>query len=67
MNQQKKKVSDIMIQSFKAYNENAFNNLIFLIGSNLSILLIMLCAAAFVFLYLKEEVTMSVQEEQNIV
>ncbi|MBO6230655.1 MAG: hypothetical protein IK990_15120 [Ruminiclostridium sp.] len=56
-----------MIQSFKAYNENAFNNLIFLIGSNLSILLIMLCAAAFVFLYLKEEVTMSVQEEQNIV
>ena len=56
-----------MIQSFGAYNENALNHLIFLIRSNFSILLILLCTGAFVFLYLKEEVLLSVQEEQNIV
>ena len=56
-----------MIQSFSAYNENALNSLIFLICSNFSILLIMLCTGAFVFLYLKEEIMMSAQEEQNIV
>ncbi len=55
-----------LMASFLAFNENAFTSLLFLVKTNLSSLLIIVCAAAFVFLYLHEEIVMSVREEQNI-
>lgn len=57
---------DKLMASYLAFNENAFNSLLFLIKTNFSSLLIIICAAAFVFLYLHEEIVMSVREEQNI-
>ncbi len=41
-------------------------SLYYLMSTNLSYVLIILCAAAYAFLYLKDEITMSVREEQNI-
>lgn len=55
-----------IVMSFCAFNENAFNSLYYLMSTNLSYVLIILCAAAYAFLYLKDEITMSVREEQNI-
>lgn len=55
-----------ILASFSAFNENAFNTLLFLTSTNISYILIIACTAAFVFLYLKDELIMSVREEQNI-
>lgn len=57
---------DKLVTSLAAYNQNAYSHLVYLMSTNLSFVLIIICAAAFVFLYLKEEIEMSVREEQNI-
>lgn len=55
-----------LITSLIAFNQNAYSHLAYLVSTNLSFILIIACAAAFVFLYLKEEIDLSVREEQNI-
>jgi len=59
-------VMNKLVESFLAFNQNAANHLVYFFSTNLSSLLIVISAAAFVFLYLKEEIALSTREEQNI-
>lgn len=54
------------LQSFGAFNVNGFNNLIYIMSSNLWSILIALGAAFTVIMKLKEETDYAVREEQSI-
>jgi len=56
-----------MWQSFRAFNINAINNFIYIITSNLWFFLIIIGVIGTIILLLKEEVDISVKEEQNII
>lgn len=51
--------------SFLAFNQNALVYLAYTVSNNLWYILIAVCAAVSVFLYLKEEVVATVREEQQ--
>ena len=55
-----------MLQSFYAFNANGFNNMLYIMTSNLWSILIAFSAAITVLMKLKEESDYSVREEQNI-
>lgn len=56
-----------MLASFLAFNINALNNFIYLLTSNLWSFLMIIALAGTVILRLKEEIDMSVREEQNVI
>ncbi len=53
--------------SFRAFNINAFNNMIYTFQSNGWFALIAICAVVLTMVSLREELTYVVTEEQNIV
>lgn len=61
------KRSVIILNSFVAFNVNAVNNFIYMLTSNLSFFLIVGGVIGTIVLQLKEEVDISVREEQNII
>lgn len=56
-----------ILQSFLAFNINAFNNLIYIMETNLWIILTMFGAIAIIIMNVKEEIEDYVTEEQNII
>ena len=56
-----------ILQSFLAFNINAFNNLIYIMETNLWIILTMVGAIAIIIMNVKEEIEDYVTEEQNII
>lgn len=56
-----------IIESFIAFNINAFNNLLYIVETNLWIILSIVGAVAIVIMNLKEEIEDYVTEEQNII
>ncbi|WP_368189044.1 hypothetical protein [Blautia sp. 1033sp1_1033st1_G9_1033SCRN_220408] len=55
------------MQSFLAFNINAFNNLLYITKTNLWIILTIIGAIAIVVMNVMEEVEDYVTEEQNII
>ena len=56
-----------ILQSFLAFNINAFNTLIYIMETNLWIILTMFGAIAIIIMNVKEEIEDYVTEEQNII
>ena len=56
-----------IIDSFLAFNQNAFSYLTFTITNNLWYLLIAAGVIACIVLYLREEVAVTVREEQQVI
>mgnify|MGYP006867971614 CR=1 FL=1 len=56
-----------ILQSFMAFNVNAFNNMIYVTKTNLWIILTIVGAIAIVAMNIKEEIEDYVTEEQNII
>lgn len=56
-----------LLTSFEAFNINSINNLIYLVQSNLWLLLTIVGAATIILLNVKEEIEDYVTEEQNII
>lgn len=56
-----------IMQSFFAFNINAFNNLLYITKTNLWIILTIIGAIAIVVMNVMEEVEDYVTEEQNII
>lgn len=56
-----------ILQSFLAFNINAFNNLVYIMETNLWIILTMIGTIAIIIMNVKEEIEDYVTEEQNIV
>ena len=52
--------------SFQAFNQNALNSLVYIMQQNIWFVLIALAAIASVIMMLREELSYSVSEEQNI-
>ncbi len=55
-----------IIDAFIAFHVNGINNLLYVIGNNLWFLLIGACAIVTVIVFLKEEIQVTVHEEQQI-
>ena len=56
-----------ILESFLAFNSNAFNNLLYIIQSNLWIVLSIIGATAIIVMNVREEIEDYVTEEQNII
>ncbi|MBT9840640.1 hypothetical protein [Blautia sp. MCC283] len=56
-----------ILQSFLAFNINAFNNLVYIMETNLWIILTMIGTIAIIIMNVKEEIEDYVTEEQNII
>lgn len=56
-----------ILQSFIAFNINAFNNLLYITETNLWIILTIIGAIAIVVMNVREEIEDYVTEEQNII
>ena len=56
-----------ILESFLAFNINAFNNLLYIIQSNLWIVLSIIGATAIIVMNVREEIEDYVTEEQNII
>lgn len=56
-----------ILESFLAFNNNAFNNLLYIIQSNLWIVLSIIGATAIIVMNVREEIEDYVTEEQNII
>lgn len=56
-----------IIDSFIAFNINAFNNIYYAFNSNICFILIAAAAVITAVLYAKEEVDSYVSEEQNVI
>ena len=56
---------DKIFESFAAFNENAAAYLVYAISNNLWYLLIIASAITCIALYLKEEIVVTVREEQQ--
>ena len=56
-----------ILASFRAFNINSMNSLIYLIKSNLWMLLTVAGAAAIIIMNIREEIEDYVTEEQNII
>ena len=56
-----------ILVSFLAFNINAFNNLLYIIQSNLWIVLSIIGATAIIVMNVREEIEDYVTEEQNII
>lgn len=56
-----------ILQSFYAFNINAFNNLIYITKTNLWIILTIIGAVAIIVMNVSEEIEDYVTEEQNII
>lgn len=56
-----------ILQSFLAFNVNAFNNLLYITKTNLWIILTIVGATAIIVMNVKEEIEDYVTEEQNII
>ena len=56
-----------LIQSFLAFNINAFNNSIYIVETNMWLILSVIGAVFVTFLNIKEEIENYVIEEQNII
>lgn len=56
-----------ILQSFLAFNINAFNNLIYIMETNLWIILTMIGTIAIIIMNVKEKIEDYVTEEQNII
>lgn len=55
-----------MINDFFAFNINGINNILYLLQTNLSFIIILIGVIGIAFLRLKYEVDMAVNEEENI-
>lgn len=56
-----------LLESFKAFNENAVYSLLYIMQNNVWFIVIAIAAFASIFMMLKEELNYSVNEEQNII
>lgn len=56
-----------ILESFLAFNINAFNNLLYIIQSNLWIVLSIIGATAIIVMNVREEIEDYVTEEQSII
>lgn len=56
-----------LMESFKAFNENAVYSLLYIMQNNVWFIVIAIAAFASIFMMLKEELNYSVNEEQNII
>lgn len=56
-----------ILESFLAFNINTFNNLLYIIQSNLWIVLSIIGATAIIVMNVREEIEDYVTEEQNII
>lgn len=56
-----------IIESFRAFNINSINNLIYILESNFWLILSIVGVVAIVIMNLKEELEDYVTEEQNII
>ena len=56
-----------ILESFLAFNINGFNNLLYIIQSNLWIVLSIIGATAIIVMNVREEIEDYVTEEQNII
>lgn len=56
-----------MAASFAAFNVNAFNNLLYIIKTNLWTVLTVMGAVSMIIMNLKEEIEDTVTERQNII
>lgn len=63
---EKKKEETRMINDFFAFNINGINNILYLLQTNLSFIIILIGVIGIAFLRLKYEVDMAVNEEENI-
>lgn len=56
-----------ILDSFKAFNVNSLNSLVYVVKSNLWLILTIVGAAAIVVMNVREEIEDYVTEEQNII
>lgn len=56
-----------IMQSFCAFNQNAYSNLAYIFRSNFWLILMMAASIAIIVLNLKYEIEDTVTEEQNII
>lgn len=56
-----------MLNSFKAFNINGFNNLIYMFTSNFWSLFMVVGVIGIIILSLKETIDTSIKDEQNII
>lgn len=59
-------IGENLIQSFLAFNMNAFSYFIYYLTNNLYIIILIACTIATIMLGLKDVVDVNVAEEQNI-
>ncbi len=57
----------MMLDSFIAFHINAVSNFVYMVTSNLWLLLLIVGVVGTIALNLKEEIDVSVREEQNII
>ena len=62
-----KKGEIFMLNSFKAFNINGFNNLIYMFTSNFWSLFMVVGVIGIIILSLKETIDTSIKDEQNII
>ena len=56
---------DKLMESFVAFNQNAASHLAYAISTNMWYLLLIVCCVTCIALYLKEEIAVTVREEQQ--